>query len=127
MANCVDKTRPLTKLKLHFLTRGIQVKQASGDADALIVSTVIDEASKGESPVVLVGNDTDLLVMLITLADPYYKISMMVETNPVKLYYIPDLQGKYSKPHCDFYIASVFATPHLPYKTRERRRCLIAL
>lgn len=57
-----------------------------------------------ENPVVLVGNDTDLLVMFITLADPSYNISMMVKTDPVVLYYIPELQGKYNKSHRDLLI-----------------------
>ena len=104
LANCINKSRLLTKLKPHFLTKGIQVKQAKGDADSLIVSTVIDEASKGESPVVLVGNDTDLLVMLITLANPSYNISMMVETDPVILYNISEIQGKYSRSHRDLFL-----------------------
>ena len=38
------------KVKPYILTKGIQVKQAKGDANALIVSTVIDESGKGESP-----------------------------------------------------------------------------
>ncbi|MPC83477.1 hypothetical protein E2C01_078189 [Portunus trituberculatus] len=56
-----------------------------------------DEASIGKIPMVLVGNDTNLLVMFITLGDPSYSISVMVKTDPVVLHYIPELQGKYKK------------------------------
>ena len=61
----------MTKLKPRFLTKRIQVKQAKGDADALIVSTVI------------------------------LKGKIVSTTDPLILYNIPELQGKYSKSHCD--------------------------
>ena len=57
---------------------GITVKQAESDADTLIVSTAIEIAeSNGGSPVVVVGTDTYLLVMLVAFATAATDLYMM--------------------------------------------------
>ena len=44
---------------------GIIVKQAVSDADTLIVETALQSATSSLFPVVVVGTDTDILVMLV--------------------------------------------------------------
>jgi len=46
----------------------INVKQAETDADSLIVSTALALAESEDLPVIVVGTDTDLLVMLVARA-----------------------------------------------------------
>ena len=48
-----------------FKSEGINCCQSQADADFLISSTAIGFAPIKPCPVVLVGNDTDLLVMLV--------------------------------------------------------------
>ena len=56
---------------------GIDVKQAVSDSDTLIVSTSLRHATKGQ-PVVVIGTDTDLFVMLVTRASD----STVCQANP---------------------------------------------
>ena len=58
---------------------GNQVMSASGDADLLIAKTVVEATSKSDT--VLVGDDTDLLVLLCF----YHKMSA-----PHNLYFLPE-------------------------------------
>ena len=66
--------------------RGFNVKQHNGDADSLIVSTVLQKAKPNGNPVILVGNDTDLMVMLISQASADQNIYMMFSREPLELY-----------------------------------------
>ena len=68
---------------------GVQVKQAQADADALIVSTALLLAIK---PVV-VGTDTDLLVMLVAQATTNMDLYMLCCKNPTTVYRVHDIQG----------------------------------
>ena len=52
----------ITLLRGHLEDSGCRTLQADGDADVLIIKTSISTAA--ESPTVLVGDDTDLLVLL---------------------------------------------------------------
>lgn len=80
LANKNNKTRLIEALKIRFVSRGISVRQAEGDADLLIVQTAIDTAStKQTKKVYIVGEDVDLLVLLI------YHSSLRDDVNNVKL------------------------------------------
>ena len=84
-----------------YLLKGITVKQAKSDADALIVSTALQTAETTQNSVIVVGNDTDLMAILISQADPSYDNFLMVETNPPLFYKISDIQSKYDRQHCE--------------------------
>ena len=64
-ANCNNKKRLIQTLCEIMLMAGIHVKQAEADADRLIVSTTLATAESEALPVIVVGTDTDLLVMLV--------------------------------------------------------------
>ena len=73
---------------------GIRVIQQTADADSLIVRTTIATEESG-LPVVMVGNDTDLLVILLAHLTST-NIFIMTEINPLTLYQMSDLQSKYN-------------------------------
>ena len=62
LANTENKKRFIAMLQRHLLEIGCRTLQAEGDADVLIVKTAVDSAVT--HPTVLVGDDTDLLVLL---------------------------------------------------------------
>ena len=65
LANTGNKVKLITLLSQKLRDRGVSVWQAKADADVLIVSTAIDLANVDEHPqVVIVGEDTDLVVLL---------------------------------------------------------------
>ena len=61
-ANTQNKKQFITLLRGHLEDSGCRTLQADGDADVLIIKTSVSTAA--ESPTVLVGDDTDLLVLL---------------------------------------------------------------
>lgn len=67
LSNERNKSRLITKLITKLTSEGFTVKQASEDADTLIVNTAIEESFKTDS-VTIVGEDVDLLVILTALA-----------------------------------------------------------
>jgi hypothetical protein len=92
LANSKNKTRFIELLADHLKTAGITVFQASSDADLLIVSCGICCAQRGSTSVV-VGEDTDLLVLLTGLSDR--NIYMMIPNKgnrPTKVFSIQSLQ-----------------------------------
>ena len=62
LANKANKQRFIDLLSAHLNTNGIQTKHSKGDADLLIATTAIEVAET--HPVVVIGDDTDLLVLL---------------------------------------------------------------
>ena len=87
-SNRANKQRLHDALKPHLSAKGITVKQAKSDADALIVSTALQTAETTQNSVVVVGNDTDWMAILISQADLSYDNFLMVETNPPLFYKI---------------------------------------
>ena len=65
MANGKYKARLINGLKVHLEQAGIRVKEAAADANTLIVQTAIELSQNKD--VVVVGTDTDLLILLIQL------------------------------------------------------------
>ena len=91
LANNNNKGHLIQMLTGILIQVGIQVKQAEADADSLIVSTALSLAECGK-PVVVVGTDTDLLVMLVTLASTKVDMYMLCCKNPTALYRVQDIQ-----------------------------------
>ena len=65
LTNGKNQTRLIHELTKVLNDAGVTVKQAEADADHLIVTTALEIASQNGKQVVVVGTDTDLLVMLI--------------------------------------------------------------
>ena len=68
LSNKVNKHRFIALLRHHLEQCGCYTDQARADADLLIVQTTIAPAEGTQKPIVLVGDDTDLLVLLWYLA-----------------------------------------------------------
>ena len=64
LSNNNNKQRFINMLGVHLTHAGHTVKHATGDADVLIVSTALTSALV--SPTVLIGEDTDLLCLLVS-------------------------------------------------------------
>ncbi|XP_029341748.1 uncharacterized protein LOC100571724 isoform X2 [Acyrthosiphon pisum] len=69
LSNTENKMRLITMLTEKFLTSGILVRQAEDDADLLIVNTAIRNTDDNIQ-VVVIGEDIDLLILLLTLSPP---------------------------------------------------------
>ena len=67
LANSKNKARLIDALTTELQGVGVFVKQDHADADRLIVSTTLTLAQTERKPVVVVGTDTDLLVIFIIL------------------------------------------------------------
>ena len=74
-----------------FDKAGIEVKQAKGDADWLIVSTALNIANASRWPVGVVATDTDILCMLVALSTDDMQITMLNPRPPQKSYVIPNI------------------------------------
>lgn len=95
LSNERNKMRLISLLSSHLREAKCTVLQAKADADVLIVSTAIEEAKK-QLEVILIGEDTDLLVLLIALAPSNTCIKMLMpgtKNRPDKIYNIGDIQN----------------------------------
>ena len=95
LGNATNKDRLIKKLMLKFEAKGMCVKQSTGDADWLIVSTAMDTAEAENAPVVVVGTDTDLLVMLVAQATAEMDLHMLFGRNPLQVYSIGEIQAAF--------------------------------
>ena len=96
MGNPKNKMGLIKLLSTHLEAAGCKVHQAEADADRLVATTAIDIGDSGQESV-LVGEDTDLLVLLIALAKPQTDIKMMVpadKTHPPKIFNIKRIQSE---------------------------------
>ena len=93
LANSKNKARLIVKLTTELQHAGVIVKQDTADADHLIVSTAMTLAQTERKPVVVVGTDTDLLVMLVSQCSSDMDIHMLCHRNPLQLYTIGELQS----------------------------------
>lgn len=71
-----NKIQFISLLQSHLQDVGCHVLQADGDADSLIVSTTLSKA-QDTNPTTLIGDDTDLLILLTVLAPRGNKIRMV--------------------------------------------------
>ena len=92
LSNSHNKSRLIEGLIKKMPNFGIRVKQAEADGDALIISTALDVVEAAEVPVVVVGTDTDLLVMLLARAIPSTNIFMLCCNIPTILYYTASMK-----------------------------------
>ncbi len=100
LANSSNKARLIDSLSEKMRSAGIRVEQATADADTLIVSTALTVADAAEQSVVVVGTDTDILVMLVARASSKLSMYMLCRSNPMTMYNIQELQhaiGRTSK------------------------------
>lgn len=72
---------------------GIYVKQANADTDTVIVSTALAVAESKNWPVVVVGTDTDLLVIQEAQASTATDIFMICSISPVIALNIQEIQN----------------------------------
>ena len=94
LANSKNKMNLISLLTLHLQRGGCKIHQAMGDADLLIVLTAIEEDEKGIEAYVI-GEDTDLLVLLTVHAPSENKLKMVVPkkgNQQEKIYRISDIQ-----------------------------------
>jgi len=66
LSNQQNKSRFIKMLSIYLKNNGYTVLQAADDADTMIVNETILKA-KNELDVIVVGEDIDLLVLLIAL------------------------------------------------------------
>ena len=64
LSNSTNKDNFIQLLMSHLDREGCRTIQSQGDADIDIVSEALAMASKQQSPISVVGDDTDLLVLL---------------------------------------------------------------
>ena len=87
-----NKTEFISLIETIFHIAGIACSQSQCDADYLTASTALAIADNAHIPVVLVGTDTDLLILLVANASIDQYIYM--QFNSEQLYKIKDMQAK---------------------------------
>ena len=101
LKNNTNKTRFMKLLIQESGKHDISAIQAKPDAYYLIVSTILEKSSESENPVILIGNDTDLLVMLVSHSSFNCNTYIIMETNPATIYNIKEIQQKFATPYGD--------------------------
>src|SRR6218665_2975989 len=66
LANAASKSRLIGMIIKKFQHHRINTKQADADADSLIASTGLTLAKSEKKPVVIIGTDSDLLVIIVS-------------------------------------------------------------
>lgn len=90
LANRTNKSRLIEEVKQKLTVKGVTCLQASADADYMLTSTTVAYAEVHDTrPVVLVGTDTDLLVMLI---DRVATANVYMQYSRNTVYNISDMQ-----------------------------------
>lgn len=94
LSNICNKHKFVESLSVYLKSTAIKVKQADEDADLLIVNTAIDLKIHSRNFVEVVGNDIDLLVLLIGLTPAkntifFYKLTSSKKSSN-KLYSTSD-------------------------------------
>ena len=93
LANSKNKAILIDKLRTELQRAGVLVKQDPAVAAHCIVSTALTLAQRERKPVVVVGTDTDLLVMFISQSSSGMDIHMLCHRNHLQLYNIDELQS----------------------------------
>ena len=78
-----------------FEDKKLTVKQSTTDADWLIVSTAVEDAQTHNIPSVVVGTDTDLLVIVEAQASPDMDFYLLCGWDPMQMYAIKEIQTSY--------------------------------
>ncbi|KAG1651513.1 Glutamate receptor ionotropic, delta-2 [Nymphon striatum] len=96
LSNDANKTKLITMLVKKFNNKYIKTIQAIADADRLIVETAFLETGHSH-PVVVIGIDTDILIMLTSLAPAGSDMYILCSINPLSLYNITLIQEAVGK------------------------------
>ncbi|KAJ8668754.1 hypothetical protein QAD02_000013 [Eretmocerus hayati] len=87
LLNIANKYKFVHKLSSYLQGHGLEVSIAAEDADAFIVSTAIRIKREKMEPVAIVGNDVDLLVLSVAMADDeIFFLKKSTGKNPQVLY-----------------------------------------
>lgn len=98
LGNAPNKKQRISSLTDLLQAEGLQVKQAKADADSLTAFTAIQTAQNNtDNPVVVVGTDTDLLVMLMAHATSELVLYMPCSHKPKTIYRISDIKQSLGK------------------------------
>lgn len=81
--NGCNKSRLIEMIRKEFQQQGITSKQAEADADSLIANTGLTLAKTHERPVVVMGTDTDLLVILVSQGTSEMNLHMCGSNPPI--------------------------------------------
>lgn len=92
LANRANKSRLIRMIRRKFEHHRINTKQAEADADSLIATTGLTLARSESKPVVVIGTDTDLLVILVSQVTPGMSM-YMCGNNPPIVYDIQAIQN----------------------------------
>src|SRR6218665_82880 len=68
LANATNKSRLIAMIITKFQHHGISIRQADADADSLIASTGLTLAMSEKANFVIIGTDSDLLIILVPQA-----------------------------------------------------------
>ena len=101
LANGKNKARLINGLKVHLEQAGISTKEAAAVADTLIVQTAIELSQNKD--VVVVGTDTNLLILLIQLCQEDNRLYLFKHgsgTQPNKVYNIRQVQHSLTAGSC---------------------------
>ena len=94
-----NKSQFISFLKEHMTASGLEVHQAEGDADWQIVSCTLQKATT--RPCILIGDDTDLLVMLLYHTKPsHHPIFMQTSAKIDNVFDIHQLQSNLGQSLC---------------------------
>ena len=105
LANAQNKSRFIGLLSQKFESNGILVRQATADADSLIVETSLQE-SKGSKKVMVIATDTDVLLMMIAPAPRFNNLSFVSPGS--RLYDIESVQKPLkSKRNCLLFLHAI--------------------
>ena len=99
LANPSNKQRFINLLSETLMKLGFQIHHAKDDADCLIVKTTLDVAAS--STTVLIGEDTDLLVLLLYhVTDNLHGVYFMPSGRKAKLWDIKTARAKIGTETC---------------------------
>ena len=89
LANGANKSKLIKMIRKKFEHHRIRTDQADADADALISTTALTLAKSESQPIVVIGTDTDLLVILVSQITPGMSVYMCGHSPPI----VYDLQA----------------------------------
>jgi hypothetical protein len=97
-----NKQKLIKLIREEMVNRGCTVIQTEGDADVVIAKTAVNSAL--EHPTTLIGEDTDLLILLLHFSDadgkPLYFKSDNQSRNIPKVYFINRLKSHFGSEFC---------------------------
>ncbi|ELU15065.1 hypothetical protein CAPTEDRAFT_192160 [Capitella teleta] len=114
LANRNNKSRQIGFLRDLFKDLDVRTFQTNFDADATIVQTALTHSTDGQT-VVVIGNDTDLLVMMVALATPSVNVYICDTTKGPRVFSIRAMQRSIGE--ILSYLLSLYAlSRHYKYK-----------